>query len=95
MPPPGETGGNRPFSVAGVLQSNMVIQRDKPIKIWGNAKSGSIITVNTSWNNTAAVATTSYEGVWEVIFPATVANASPQNIVVATPGEATVKLVNI
>ena len=93
--PPGETGSNRPFSVAGVLQSNMIIQRDKPIKIWGNAKSGSIITVNTSWNNTAAVATTSHEGVWEVIFPAAAANASPQNIVVATPGEATVKLGNI
>ena len=37
------------FVVANILQSNMVIQQDKPFKIWGSAKPGSKILIYPDW----------------------------------------------
>ncbi|RYU89642.1 sialate O-acetylesterase [Mucilaginibacter terrigena] len=73
----------------------MVIQRDKPAKIWGYAKAQSTITVTASWAGAPITATTSANGEWEAIIPAAPANATAQNISISTPGETTVKLDNI
>ncbi|GAB3931369.1 sialate O-acetylesterase [Mucilaginibacter myungsuensis] len=35
--------------VADPLQSNMVIQQNKPFKVWGHAPAGKIVTVKASW----------------------------------------------
>jgi sialate O-acetylesterase len=91
--PPTET--DKKFSVARVLQSNMVIQRDKPIKIWGFAKEGSKVTINLSQSNETAVATASATGDWEAMFPAQPANANPQTISITDPDGTIVKLENI
>lgn len=86
---------NELFAVAGVLQSNMVIQRDKPAKIWGTAKVASVITITASWNNASITATTTASGTWEVSIPAGSANASPQTLSVATSGETAIAFNNI
>nr|WP_067056435.1 sialate O-acetylesterase [Mucilaginibacter sp. L294] len=83
------------FATAGVLQSNMVLQRDKPVKIWGTAKVASIITISASWYNTPVTATTATTGAWEALIPASPANASPQTLSIATPGQTNITLHNI
>ena len=37
------------FSIANPLQSNMVIQQAKPMKIWGRANAGEVILVKADW----------------------------------------------
>jgi len=43
----------QPLQLASVLQDNMVIQQNKPFKVWGHANAGSVVTVTGSWNNRA------------------------------------------
>lgn len=95
VPPTKPPVTNNSFGAAGILQSNMVIQRDKPAKIWGNAKATSVITITASWNNTPITATATTEGVWEANIPASPANATPQTLSITTPGETAVTLNNI
>ncbi len=38
------------FRIANTLQSNMVIQQGKPLKIWGEAEKGTPIEVSCTWN---------------------------------------------
>lgn len=96
VPPPTQPHViNELFAVAGVLQSNMVIQRDKPAKIWGTAKVASVITITASWNNAPIMATTTALGTWEVSIPAAPANTSPQTLSVTTSGETAIAFNNI
>lgn len=37
------------FKVADLLQSNMVVQQNKPFKVWGWAAAGSVVNINTDW----------------------------------------------
>jgi sialate O-acetylesterase len=83
------------LSVANILQSNMVVQRDKPMKIWGRATTGFKVTVNVSWNPTAFTAVTESGGNWFVNIPAAAANAVPQTITIKSDGSATIDLNNI
>ena len=91
---PTETVTDRPFTIAAVLQSNMVIQRDKPAKIWGTAKAKSNITVTAGWAQPVTT-TTGNDGYWVATIPAAVANATPQTLRIASPGEAPVMFDNI
>lgn len=70
------------FSVANVLQSNMVIQRDKPANIWGFATTGSIVTVKASWNSATITTKADGSGHWQVSIPASAANNIPQTIAI-------------
>ena len=54
-------------SLFPLFQSGMVIQRDKPIHIWGNAPAGSIVTV--TLNTFSVAATTDKDGVFHVTLP--------------------------
>jgi sialate O-acetylesterase len=83
------------FSVSSVLQSNMVVQRDKPFVIWGNGPANLKVSVNVSWNNNVFTAVTDSIGNWHVTIPATVANANPQTIIAKAPGFNAVTLNNI
>lgn len=58
--------------VSNLFQSNMVLQRDKPISIWGWAKAGEEVVVTFQGENQSAIATA--EGAWKVTFPETPAN---------------------
>jgi sialate O-acetylesterase len=82
------------FSVSNVLQSNMVIQRDKPFTVWGKAAAGSKVNVSTSWaGDFSAVA--DYPGTWKVTIPAAAANSTPQTVTISTDGYDAVALKNI
>ncbi len=70
----------------GIFTSNMVIQRDKPIVIWGWAAPGSKVAVQLGEMKAQATAGGG-AGRWEVTFPAQPANALGQKLTVASGDE--------
>jgi sialate O-acetylesterase len=83
------------FTLGSPLQSNMVVQRDKPFVIWGQASPQQKITINVSWNLTTINAGTDDAGNWKVTVPASAANTSPQTITAKPDGGNAVILTNI
>ena len=75
-----------------LFQSAMVLQRDKPIRIWGWAAPGESVTVSFAGQTQTAKA--AEDRSWKVTFPAMPANAAPQEIVVKGKDE-TLTLRNI
>ncbi|QEG39131.1 sialate O-acetylesterase [Roseimaritima ulvae] len=80
------------LSVSNVFQTNMVLQRDKPITIWGWAEPGEEVTVTFANQNSVAVA--AEDRVWKVTLNALPANANPQTMTVSGKYE-TLTLENI
>jgi sialate O-acetylesterase len=79
--------------VHGIFRSHMVIQRDKPIKVWGWAKPDAKVAVQ--FGDAKAEATASSgAGRWEVSFPAQPANATGQKLAV-TCGDETVAMEDV
>ncbi len=79
--------------VHNIFASNMVIQRDKPIKIWGWAQTGQKVSVR--FGRAKAEATAGGEqGRWEVTFPARQADATGRKLTV-TAGDETIEMDNI
>ena len=77
----------------GIFRSNMVLQRDKPITIWGWAPAGTEVKV--AFGDRAATAkATGDKGRWQVVFEPQAANAKPQTITVKA-GDKTLQLDNI
>jgi sialate O-acetylesterase len=81
------------LKVHGIFRSNMVLQRDKPITIWGWAPDGKDVEVSFGKLSNKAKASGD-KGRWEVVFPAQAANAEPQTITVKA-GDEVVKMDNI
>ena len=82
-----------PLKTHGIFSSNMVIQRDKPITIWGWAEAGHKVSVQ--FGEEKAEATAGGEaGRWEVTFPARQAEATGQKLTV-TSGDETIAMENI
>ena len=75
-----------------VFSSNMVIQRDKPIVIWGWADADAPVTVQ--FGEQTADATVNADGKWEVTFPAEPANTEPRKLIV-TSGDEKIEMDNI
>ena len=63
----------------GIFRSHMVVQRDKPITIWGWAPVGAEVEV-VFGKNTATSKAAGEEGRWEVTFESQVANSKPQTL---------------
>ena len=82
-----------PLKVHGIFRSNMVLQRDKPITIWGWAPSGSEVQV-TFGELSAAGKATGDNGRWEVTFDPQAANAEGQKLSVKA-GDQLVEMDNI
>jgi sialate O-acetylesterase len=59
--------------VHNLFQSNMVLQRDKPIRIWGWAEPGEKVTV--TFGGQTQSATAAADRAWEVELPAMAAKA--------------------
>lgn len=78
-------------SLPSVVGSNMVLQRDQPLPLWGWADSGEKVTV-TFAGQTKEV-TTDASGKWSVKLDAMPANAQPQAMVIKGNNE--IKLENI
>ena len=72
---------------APVFTSNAVLQREKPIPIWGTGRDGEAVTVELS-GNTATVR----EGRWKVVFPALPAQ---ENTTLKLTGDKAVELTDI
>ena len=64
--------------VHNLFQSNMILQRDKPIEIWGWAKPGEVVRVLFAGKSKEAKAGKDRE--WTVTLPAMTANADPQTL---------------
>lgn len=75
-----------------LFQSDMVLQRDKPIRIWGWATPGETVTVTFAGHTQTAIAAADRS--WKVTFPALPANATPQEMVVKGKNQ-TITLKNI
>ncbi len=71
----------------------MVIQRDKPITIWGWADAGDSVTVRFGAEQTETEAAGD-DGRWEVSFAAKEASADPRKLVI-TSGEQTIEMDNL
>jgi len=69
------------FRVHNLFQSNMVLQRDKPIVVWGWAAPGEKVTV--AFAGQTATATTGENGRWQVTLPAMEANSEPATMTIA------------
>jgi sialate O-acetylesterase len=67
------------LKVHGIFRSNMVLQRDKPITIWGWAPVGKEVSVKLGEKSQKSKAA-GEKGRWEVTFDAQPANSSPQAI---------------
>jgi len=84
---------NGTLRVHNIFGPNMVIQRDKPITIWGWAQTGHKVAVR--FGQAQAEATAGGEaGRWEVTFPARQADATGQKLIV-TAGDETIEMDNI
>lgn len=66
--------------VSNLFQTNMVLQRDKPLKIWGWADPGEQVTVACAGQQASATAAANRS--WQVTFNPMPANSTPQNITV-------------
>ena len=66
--------------VSNVFQSNMVLQRDKPVSIWGWANAGAEIVVSFGGNDQTVSAAN--DNTWKVTLPTMAANAEPQTMII-------------
>ncbi len=66
--------------VSNVFQTNMVIQRDKPIHVWGWGEPGEEVTVTFAGGESSAKAIN--DRTWKVTMPAVPANRKPQQMTV-------------
>lgn len=76
-----------------IFSSNMVLQRDKPIKIWGWATPGRQVSVQLGSEGLETKAAEK-TGRWEVTFPARQADVNGKRLTVTSSGE-TVEMENI
>jgi sialate O-acetylesterase len=76
---------------AFVFSDNAVLQREKPIPIWGTADAGEKVSV--SFAGHTAATTADAQGMWRVDLPSLPANATPANLVIT--GKNTVTRTNI
>ncbi|RYD88034.1 MAG: hypothetical protein EOP54_27895, partial [Sphingobacteriales bacterium] len=53
------------FTVSNLFQDNMVLQRNKPINIWGTGEPGRTVTVTANWG-IAGLSTVDNKGFWIV-----------------------------
>lgn len=75
-----------PLKLHGIFASHMVLQRNKPIVIWGWADSGDKVAVK--FGNEQAEATAAGDkGRWEVRFPAREASTAPVTLLASTGEE--------
>ena len=74
-----------------LFSNNAVLQRDKPIPVWGTAAAGEQVSVTFAGKTATAIADTS--GNWRVNLPAHAANATPAEMVIK--GRNTLTFTNI
>jgi sialate O-acetylesterase len=82
---PGEKQVVKEFRAGSLFNSNMVLQRDKPLPVWGRAKLGASVSVR--FAGQARNATTDANGKWSVTLDALPASAEPRTLEIAQATE--------
>jgi sialate O-acetylesterase len=80
------------FSLPPVFSSNMILQRDVPVPVWGNAENGTVVTI--SWNGQNRTST-AQNGAWKVTLPPMPASAEPRVMSIQATGHDEIRLDNI
>ncbi|WP_317192031.1 sialate O-acetylesterase [Salegentibacter maritimus] len=73
------------IEISEIFTSNMVLQRDKPIKIWGKGVPGDKLQVN--FLNETAKASVRADSTWQIVFKKQQATTKPQTLVVKSSEE--------
>lgn len=79
------TGNFGGLKVADIFTDNMVLQRDKPVNVWGIANAETKVKV--SFDRKTETVTTPSNGQWEVTFPAMPASADPRTMTIENEGK--------
>ena len=74
------------------FSDNMVLQRERPIRVWGHASKNELVTVRFAGAEASAKADRT--GRWEAVLPAMEADATPREMTVAGR-TATVRFTNV
>jgi sialate O-acetylesterase len=93
--PPDSLQSANNFTISNILQSNMVIQRDKPFKIWGTATANYKVTVTVTWSITTFTTTADANGNWILSIPPQAATSAPQTITASVNGKPAITFSNI
>lgn len=80
------------LKMADVFSSNMILQRDKPVPIWGKVVPGSKVEVKLGATIRSTVATK--DSTWIVYFPEQTASNQPQSLTISS-GDTTAQFQNI
>ena len=75
-----------------IFQSNMVIQRDKPVDVWGWSKPGDKVTVSFAGKTAEGVA--GKDGKWKATLPSLTANSEPGTMTIKSK-EGSITLENV
>ena len=76
----GHVAGFSKLATSPVISSDMVLQREKPVHIWGTANAGERVTV--SFDKQKIKVKADAEGKWIATLQPMKANATPQNLVI-------------
>ncbi len=82
---PGEKSVVREFRAGSLFNSNMVLQRDRPLPIWGRAKPGAEVIVQFAGQTRKT--TTDAQGKWSVLLDALPASAMPRTMELSAAGQ--------
>ena len=83
------------FRVADILGDNMVVQRDKPISVFGAAPAGHTVTVKATWDSKTYSVKATSGNYWQIKLAAAPANANAQQIVIKDNNTQTITFSNI
>lgn len=80
------------LELPSVLSDHMVLQQNSSVCFWGKNTPGAVVTVRPSWTDNKFSATTSADGLWEVMVSTPAASFSPYNITIEDNGGGSIKL---
>ena len=87
------SGSEAQLSLPKIIGNDMVLQRDGPVPVWGNAKAGAMITVRFHQQVKKAVA--DKDGGWKIILDKMPASAVPETMNIESSSEETISLKNV
>lgn len=79
------TGNFGGLKLADIFTDNMVLQRGRPVKVWGTANSGT--TVSISFHGATQKVRVPFNGHWKLQLPAEKANSQPQQMTIENAGQ--------
>ena len=95
----GQVGANAQsaFKLANVLQSNMVVQQGKQLRLWGTAKPNDVIKINADWTNKVTTTHANEDGNWigEIKVPKAMPGDFKPHTMVIINGNDNIKLSNL